>query len=114
MEVKFNDIINGLGLYATKNYKMNDIIYKLTGLEYTSPLRETIYIGDNKHIFDEYGKFINHSFNPSIYVNKYDLIALHDIKIGDEITFNYNDNEINMASPFYVDNILVSGSNNFL
>ena len=37
------------------------------------------------------------------------IIALHNIEEDEELTFNYNDSEINMSSPFYVDNILVCG-----
>ena len=44
-------------------------------------------------------------------MNNYELIALCDIKIGEEIKFNYNDTEINMANPFNDDNILVCGKN---
>lgn len=109
MEVKFNAKINGNGLYATKKYKKDETIFVLSGTEYNKPTRETIRIDNDKHIYDDYGIYMNHSFNPSAYINKYDVIALVDINIGDEITFNYNDNEIDMAAPFYVDNILVSG-----
>jgi hypothetical protein len=34
---------------------------------------------------------------------------LCDIEIDDELFFNYNDTEINMANPFYVNDILVCG-----
>jgi hypothetical protein len=32
-----------------------------------------------------------------------------DIQAGDELVFNYNDSEINMAAPFMVDGIPVCG-----
>ena len=72
-------------------------------------MRETIYIGHNKHIYDQNGIYMNHSFNPTTYINKYDVVALNNINIDDELTFDYNKNEINMAAPFVVDGIIVSG-----
>ena len=109
MDVKFDIIINGKGLYATKKYMKGEVIRVLSGKEYRYPTRETIHIGNNRHIYDKYGIFINHSFMPSARIDYNNVIALRDIMINEEITFNYNDNEINMASPFYVNGKLVSG-----
>ena len=53
--------------------------------------------------------FINHSFTPSTYIKNYNVIALVDIDVDDELTFDYNGNEINMASIFYADGKLVCG-----
>lgn len=107
MEVRKNHL--GYGLYATKSYRMGSIIFKLEGEEYDHPLRETIYVGDNKHIYDQYGMYINHSFEPTTCINGYNIVALMNLNEGDEITFNYNESEIVMANPFYVDGQLVSG-----
>jgi hypothetical protein len=109
MEIRHNDLIKGRGLFATKKYKKGEIIYKLCGTVYDYPTRETIHIGSNKHIYDQYGIFINHSFEPTIYIKDTDLIALKDINENDEIVFNYNENELEMANPFYVNGILVKG-----
>jgi len=109
MEIRNNNIVCGKGLYATKSYQSGEIVFVLTGNICDSPTRETIHIGNNKHIYDENGIFINHSFCPSTRIDSTNVIALHDIQIDDEITFNYNDSELKMASPFYVDTVLVCG-----
>lgn len=109
MEVRDSIINQGKGLFSTQNYNKGDIIYTLTGEIYDKPTRETIYIGNNQHIYDMYGIFINHSFTPNICINNSNLVALFDIKKDDEIMFNYNDNEINMANPFYSNDTLVCG-----
>jgi SET domain-containing protein len=109
MEVKTNTL--GYGLYATKPYKMGEIVFELNGEKYDKPMRETIYIGNNKHIYDKNGMYMNHSFEPTTYINEYFVVALININEGDELTFNYNENEINMANPFYVDGQLVCGKN---
>ena len=109
MEVKFNLKIDGNGLYATKKYLKYEIIYVLSGQIFDEPSRETIYIGDGRHIYDNFGIFINHSFTPNVYIDNFNIIALTDIEEGHEITFDYNKNEITMASPFYEDGIKICG-----
>ncbi len=108
MEIKESQT-NGKGLYSLKHHKKNDVVYMLTGQEYDHPLRETIYVGNNKHVYDRYGMYMNHSFNPTTYISGYNVVACHDINEGDELTFNYNDNEINMACPFVYEGVYVCG-----
>jgi hypothetical protein len=111
MEIANSKFVDGKGLFATKKYLKNEIIFKLEGKIYDYPTRETIYIGNSKHIYDEFGIYINHSFDPNVWISheNHSVVALSDIDIGDELTFNYNDNEINMANPFVVENKLVCG-----
>lgn len=109
MEIQNSKIANGKGLFATKEYKQGEIVFILSGKIYDYPMRETIHIGNNKHIYDEFGIFINHSFTPTISIDGVNVIAALDICAGDELAFNYNETEIQMSSPFYVDNILVTG-----
>ena len=109
MEIQHSKITNGKGLFVTKEYKRGEIVFILSGKIYNYPMRETIHIGNNKHIYDEFGIFINHSFTPNISIDGVNVIAMLDIYSGDELAFNYNTTEIEMSSPFYVDNILVSG-----
>ncbi len=111
MEIRTSNMVTGKGLFATKKYLKDEIVHTLTGRIFDHPTRETIHIGNNQHIYDDFGIYINHSFTPNIYVNGVNLIALTDIEINDEIVFNYNDTEINMANPFVVNNKLVGGKN---
>jgi hypothetical protein len=112
MKVKQSKLTNEKGLFSTEKYKKGDVLYTLSGEVYSEPTRETIHIGDNKHIYDKYGIYINHSFNPNICIKDQSLVALCDIEIDDELFFNYNDTEINMAKPFYVNCVLVCGNQN--
>ena len=99
-------------LYATQDYKLGDIIRVLRGELILKPTRESIHIGNNMHVIDEYGKYINHSFEPNTRIELNKVIALKDIKKYEEITFNYNESEINMAEPFESDGIRVCGIKN--
>lgn len=116
MEVKLNDKINQLGLYTTKKYAKGEIIFILSGKEFNQPTRESIYVGEingkHIHVHDNFGQYINHSFSPSTIINGYNVVALNDLDINTEITFDYNVNELNMASPFFVNGIMVNGQRN--
>ena len=111
MEIANSKLVDGKGVILRKSVKKGEIVFVLSGRIFNQPTRESIHIGNNKHIYDEYGIFINHSFDPSVRIENINVIALKDLHDGDEITFNYNETEINMANTFYVDNVLVSGQN---
>lgn len=97
------------GLFSMKNFNVGDTVFVLDGQVVSNPTRESIHIGNNIHIHDIYGAYINHSFDPSCKIEGKFVIAIKQILIGDEITFNYNESEINMASPFIVNGIEVKG-----
>lgn len=109
MEIRDSKNITGKGLFTTKECKKGEVIYTLSGEIMLYPTRETIHIGNNEHIYDICGIFINHSFTPNVYIDGKNVVALRDVEIDEEVVFNYNDNEINMASPFYDNGILVNG-----
>jgi hypothetical protein len=113
MEIKLNEKIGQLGLFTTKKYAQGEIIFILSGKEFDKPTRESIYIGEINgkyiHVHDKYGQYINHSFEPSVIINGYNVIAIKDLDISEEITFDYNQNELQMASPFMVNGKIVNG-----
>ncbi len=111
MEVRKNVDLGENGLFSTKNVNKGDVVFTLSGEIFDKPTRETIYVGDNKHIHDKHGIFINHSFVPSVKIDGMNVVANIDITPGDEITFNYNDNELEMANPFMSDGQMVCGNN---
>jgi SET domain-containing protein len=91
---------NFKGLFADKNYQKNDVIHKLEGQVYEKPSRTTIEIDINKHIDDEYGIYMNHSFNPNCIIKDGRIVAIKCININEELTFDYNQNETSMMCPF--------------
>jgi hypothetical protein len=109
MEIGRSTNAEGKGLLLTKSVKTGETVFVLSGEIFDSPTRESIHIGDNKHIYDDFGIFINHSFKPTVKISHKDVIALVDMNPGDEITFNYNDSEINMANPFQDGDVFVCG-----
>jgi len=94
------DISAPQGLYVSVKYYQDDVIYIMEGTLKKTPTKQSIHIGNNMHLIDNYGKYINHSFNPNIKVVGNKLVALRDIQPFEEIMFNYNESEIYMACPF--------------
>lgn len=100
-----------LGLYSTKKYKEGDVIRELRGEMLLNPTRESIHIGNGLHVVDECGKYMNHSFEPNTKIELNKVIATRNIEKYEELTFNYNSTEINMACPFTINGQKVSGRN---
>ena len=107
----------GKGLYSTKKYGKGNIVLILEGNYFPKPTRTSIQVGD-KHIESWEGGHINHHCNPNTeirihnnFIGKNQLnqtqpslvalvVAKRDINIGEEITFDYETTEFDMAEPF--------------
>ena len=90
----------GIGLIAECSFKKGDIVLELEGEILPFPTRTSIQLSKNKHIEDLFGKYINHNCFPNTKVEKDKIIAKKSIKGGEEITFNYNENENKLSNPF--------------
>jgi SEC-C motif-containing protein len=92
-------------LRSKKDFKKGDILSSLAksirGKEVTYL---TIQLFENEHISlrPEYLQYINHSCNPNSFfdLDSLNLIAIKDIKIGEELTFFYPSTEWEMVQPF--------------
>lgn len=109
MNIKDNLIIKdtgkyGNGVFATKDIKEGEIIYELSGeiISFDESIRR-IRIGEERQDdslqvgleldmdLDEFSRTFNHSCDPSAGIRKIsELVALRDIKEGEEITFDYS------------------------
>lgn len=98
--------IQGRGVLSSKNIRRGEIICQLDGKEisirqlirvYKVKLRDTdpLQVGDTKYLdLNKPYIYINHSCNPNAAIVRYnDLIAIKNIKEGEEITFDYSANE---------------------
>jgi hypothetical protein len=102
--VKFSPI-QGKGVYALKDFNNNDIVLtiddnhvvtdtnKLSDEEFEN---HCDYFDDKIVLMQSPEVFINHSCNPSTFVKTIngfrEVIAMKDIKSGDEITYDYSIN----------------------
>ena len=107
-------IINKNKLICTVHVPKNMKIFPLEGrlLCYSTP--NTIHIGNDVHILDDYGRFMTHSFQPTCKIDGFNVIAMKNIIPGDILTYNFNKTELHMSNPFVQDGIIVCGQNNHL
>lgn len=52
------------------------------------------------HVLDSVGMYMNHSFSPTCEIQGMYVVALRDLEVGTEITFNYLENESEISRPF--------------
>ena len=89
------------GLYAHKTFQKDQIVHVLSKSNIVSlPTRTSIRVGSSNHVEDHLGKYINHSCDPTCEIRGFNVVAIKDIKIMDEVTFDYSKNELSLASPF--------------
>lgn len=93
------DLNNNKVIYRGDKIPMNTIIYTLNGNVFYNPTDTSIQIGQNNHIEDEWGQYINHSCYPSVKIVGNNLVTLKEINDGDLITYDYNESE-DIVDPF--------------
>ena len=94
------DIAGQSGVFSKESFNSGDIVLSLTGQTLSEPTRTSIKVGESQHVDDTIGNFINHNCNPTCKIENKRVIAIKNIKDGDEITFDYSENEDKLASPF--------------
>ena len=65
-----------------------------------TPTQTSIRIGHGRHAEHPVGQFVNHSCEPTCAVMGKYIVALAELPVGTEVTFNYTENEDALASPF--------------
>ena len=85
---------------TTTNIAAGKVLYIMSGTIKSEPDKYSIQIGQGLHIMDKFGMYINHSFSPNVQISGKTIISLRDITEGEEITFNYLENEDLIFSPF--------------
>lgn len=98
-------------LRATSNIEKGTTILSIDGEEVPLPSRHSVQIGRGIHILPHMPgslrspcvwQFMNHSCEPNVVVDTESrrFVARRSIKSGEELTFNYNTTEWDMAEPF--------------
>lgn len=99
MEVREIDGIKGL--FASTNFKKGEVVCHIKGNKIAAPTRTSVQVGINEHIdVKEPIMYINHRCEGNIELKNDTFVAVQDIAKGDEITFNYNETEDELAEPF--------------
>ncbi len=88
-------------MFSRTDCPANTVLHSFLGGELAdTPTRTSIQIAKNWHIEDEVGSCINHSCSPSTFIEGFFIISARDLKRDEEITFDYNQNEDIVSSPF--------------
>lgn len=104
--VRQNTSTNQKAFFAQKAYKPGDLISSFSaGVIVQEPSYLTVQIGKDQHILLEpsHLQYINHSCDPNVFfdTDTFQIIALKDIAVGDEMSFFYPSTEWDMAQPFH-------------
>lgn len=102
-QLEIKEGIQGKGVFAKKDFRKGDVIFTMKGKIISHPTRTSVQIGEHQHIEDFTAGHINHSCTPNIKVNrkKHQFECIEAIQAGEEIMFNYQENEDSLANPFY-------------
>jgi hypothetical protein len=99
-------------LVANRPIPEGELLFTIEGELSRTPTRYTVQIGADTHVDvpREYGfeaildrfywRFMNHSCDPTVFVRGTAVISRKTIEFGQDITFNYNTTEFDMAEPF--------------
>ncbi|MEU0878203.1 SET domain-containing protein-lysine N-methyltransferase [Lentzea sp. NPDC005914] len=99
-------------LVANRPVAKGELLFTIDGELTATPTRYTVQIGHGTHvdvpgeydfeaILDRfYWRFMNHSCDPTVFIRGRSVISLKPVKFGQDITFNYNTTEFDMAEPF--------------
>jgi hypothetical protein len=99
-------------LVAARPIARGDVLFQIEGVRTRRPTRYSVQIGARLHIDLDpghsaeeimsryYWRFMNHACEPSAWIRDQEVIALHGIRPGDDVTFDYNSTEYEMAEPF--------------
>ena len=97
---------------AVRAFAPSELLLVIEGERREQPSRHSIQVGwglnidagvgnDMETLLDLYPwRFLNHSCECNTKVRARDLVAIRHIRAGEEVTFNYNTTEYDMASPF--------------
>ena len=99
-------------LVATRDFEIEDHILRLRGEIIEYPSRFSVQIGPGQHMevpadvqvkqpLDRYRwRFLNHSCEPNAKFENRNLVTIREIKASEQITFDYNTTEYDLATPF--------------
>lgn len=86
--------------YVGEEILKDNVVFELKGKIINAPTKTSIEIGENLHIEDMHGMYMNHSCDPSCYIKDCKVYAKKNIVSGDSLTFNYDENETSMSCSF--------------
>lgn len=96
------------GVLAAMQHERGATLLRLDGVAVAEPSRFTLQVGVDEHLAPDTAgvrdkpawPFLNHSCAPNAAIQGRELIALREIRALEEVTFDYNTTEFELATPF--------------
>lgn len=93
---------------ATVDVAAGNVVMTIDGHTIAKPDRYTVQIGEGEHVAAAQQpdgsypvwRFLNHACEPNTRLAGRTLVATVDVHAGDEVTFDYDSTEWDMAAPF--------------
>lgn len=99
-----------LAAIAAVDFALGDTVVAITGREVMVPTRYTLQVSATVHLDAEpqpgaiggypAWRFLNHGCDPNVVLRGRTFVARQPIRCGDELTFDYESTEWDMATPF--------------
>ena len=100
------------GIFAVEALEEGEVLIRIQGQRTSRASRFSVQIEEGVHIDLAKGisleemiehfwwRFMNHSCSPNTIIRCQEVVAIRLIRPGEELTFNYNTTELDMAAPF--------------
>ena len=110
--IEVRTLSRGHGVFALADLPAGTVILAFTGEEVTTPNQRTLQLDETRHLdipadcseADAVARcpwrYLNHGCDPNARVAGRDLVALRAITAGEQIRFDYNTTEWELAEPF--------------
>lgn len=102
----------GSGLWCDEDVASGCVVIEFDGDVSPDPARYSVQVGIDEHVHPDEDavasrdltrfrwRFLNHSCAPTCRVDGRRLVALRELAAGEELTFDYNATEWDLAEPF--------------
>ena len=110
--IEVRTLTRGHGVFALTDLPAGAVILAFVGEEVATPNRRTLQLDDTRHLDIPAAcseaeavtrfpwRYLNHGCDPNARVAGRDLVALRAIPTGEQIRFDYNTTEWELAEPF--------------
>ncbi len=99
-------------LIALRPIAAGSMLFRIEGRETPVPTKYSVQVGWEMHLDQgdardasdrvarRFWRYMNHACDPSTAIRERAVLALRDIAVGEDVTFDYNTTEWDMAEPF--------------
>ncbi len=110
--VRVSGVPHAYRIVATEPIGEGEALFHVEGFTTDRPSRYSVQVDDHTHVDVDPGatledmitrcpwRFLNHGCEPNAVLRGQDFVALRPIEAGEDVTYNYNTTEFDMAAPF--------------